>query len=381
MDDKQGNGLVSTLSGFVRRVLSLGPVFICAVVVPTTCAVVYFGLIASDIYVSESRFVIRGPNKAPSTGLASLLKGTDFAGLSGGENFAVRDYVTSRDALRALNDKGQIAEIYSRPQIDPLNRLSSWHGALTNEEVFRYFSKKVSVEEESGSAITTLRVRAYTAKDVHWINERLLQLSESLVNRLNDRSRKDLVRYAERDVAEAKLRARDAALALSAYRNRERIIDPERQASVSLQMVSKLQDELIALRTQLIQFESFAPQNPQVPVLKKRIASLTHEIEQQVSGVAGGQGSLANSAVQYQRLSLENQFADRMLTGALASLELAQNDARRQQVYVERIVEPSQPDEAVEPKRLKGIFSTFILGLVAWGVLTMLLAALKEHQD
>jgi capsular polysaccharide transport system permease protein len=342
---------------------------------------VYFGLIASDIYVSESRFVIRGPNKAPSTGLASLLKGTDFAGLSGGENFAVRDYVTSRDALRALNDKGQIAEIYSRPQIDPLNRLSSWHGALTNEEVFRYFSKKVSVEEESGSAITTLRVRAYTAKDVHWINERLLQLSESLVNRLNDRSRKDLVRYAERDVAEAKLRARDAALALSAYRNRERIIDPERQASVSLQMVSKLQDELIALRTQLIQFESFAPQNPQVPVLKKRIASLTHEIEQQVSGVAGGQGSLANSAVQYQRLSLENQFADRMLTGALASLELAQNDARRQQVYVERIVEPSQPDEAVEPKRLKGIFSTFILGLVAWGVLTMLLAALKEHQD
>lgn len=381
MEENQRSGGGRVLHDFFRRIRSLGFLFIGTVLVPTFCAVVYFGLIASDVYVSESRFIIRGPNKAPTSGLASLLKGTDFAGLSGGEIFAVRDYVSSRDALRALNGKGEIAAIYGRREIDPFNRLTSWAGPVRNEELYRYFAKKVKVEEDSGSAITTLRVRAYTARDAYWINERLLQLSEALVNRLNERSRMDLVRYAQRDVSEAKARAKDAALALSTYRNRQRIIDPERQATVSLQMVSKLQDELIALRTQLVQVESFAPRNPQVPVLRQRIASLTREIDEQMSGVAGGRSSLANSAVQYQRLQLESQFADRLLTGAMTSLEMAQNDARRQQVYVERIVEPSQPDEAGEPRRLRNVFSTFALGMIVWGILSMLLAALKEHQD
>jgi capsule polysaccharide export protein KpsE/RkpR len=39
------------------------------------------------------------------------------------------------------------------------------------------------------------------------------------------------------------------------------------------------------------------------------------------------------------------------------------------------------PDEPEEPRRLRGIFATFVLGLVAWGVLSMLLAGIREHQD
>jgi capsular polysaccharide transport system permease protein len=36
------------------------------VLVPTLLAAVYFGLIASDLYISESRFVIRQPEKKTS---------------------------------------------------------------------------------------------------------------------------------------------------------------------------------------------------------------------------------------------------------------------------------------------------------------------------
>ena len=61
------------------------------------------------------------------------------------------------------------------------------------------------------------------------------------------------------------------------------------------------------------------------------------------------------------------------------SLEEARNEARRKQAYVERIVQPSLPDEAQEPRRLRGIFATFVLGLIAWAILTMLLAGIREH--
>jgi capsular polysaccharide transport system permease protein len=39
------------------------------------------------------------------------------------------------------------------------------------------------------------------------------------------------------------------------------------------------------------------------------------------------------------------------------------------------------PDVAQEPRRLRSVAATFILGLVAWGILSMLLAGVREHQD
>ena len=69
------------------------------------------------------------------------------------------------------------------------------------------------------------------------------------------------------------------------------------------------------------------------------------------------------------------------LASALASLESARNEAQRQQVYLERIAQPSLPDVAQEPRRLRSIAATFILGLVAWGILSMLVAGVREHQD
>jgi capsular polysaccharide transport system permease protein len=83
--------------------------------------------------------------------------------------------------------------------------------------------------------------------------------------------------------------------------------------------------------------------------------------------------------VQYQKYFLEQQFADKQLTAALASLQEAQNEARRQQVYVERIAMPNKPDAPLEPRRLRGIFATLALGLVGWGIASMLLAGIKEH--
>ena len=222
-------------------------------------------------------------------------------------------------------------------------------------------------------------MRAFTAQDAQKFNRQLLERSEDLVNRLNNRGRSDLVQFATQEVVEAKLAAREAALTLAQFRNSRGIIDPEKQAALQLEMVSKLQDELIGARTQLQQLRVMAPENPQIPVLETRISSLTREIEEQLGLVAGNRRSLSATAAQYQRLQLEREFADRRLAAAMNSLEEARNEARRKQAYVERIVQPSLPDEAQEPRRLRGIFATLILGLVAWGVLTMLLAGVREH--
>jgi capsular polysaccharide transport system permease protein len=108
---------------------------------------------------------------------------------------------------------------------------------------------------------------------------------------------------------------------------------------------------------------------------------LQKEIDKQLGRVAGDRKSLAATAEQYQRLQLEAQFADRQLAAAMTSLQDAKNEARRKQAYVERIVAPNIPDKALEPRRLRGVLATFVLGLIAWGIMTMLLAGVREHKD
>jgi capsular polysaccharide transport system permease protein len=206
-------------------------------------------------------------------------------------------------------------------------------------------------------------------------------MAEATVNHLNHRGREDLILLATREVVDAKEKATAAAVALANYRDRAGIVDPEKQASVQMQMIAKLQDELIATKTQLSQLRTFTPQNPQVEVIRDRVAVLEREIDQQMGKVAGNRDSLAAAAVRYQHLLVESQFADKQLASTLASLEEARSEARRKHAYVERIVQPNLPDAPLEPQRLRAILSTIAVGMIVWGVATMLIAGIREHQD
>ena len=111
-----------------------------------------------------------------------------------------------------------------------------------------------------------------------------------------------------------------------------------------------------------------------------RIKGLESAINQQMQVVAGGSKSLSDAAVQYQRLQLDRDFADKQLASSLIALQSAREEAGRQRVYVERIPQPGLPDAAVEPRRLRGIFATLLLSLIAYGIVQMLLVGMREHQ-
>lgn len=364
-----------------RRLLRrANPLFFATVVIPTILATIYFGFLASDVYVSQSQFVVRSPDKPATSGLGVLLKTVGFSN-AGDEIFITQDFVKSRDALRSLNRNGEVEKSFGNPAVSMFDRFNplGWNGSF--EDLYEFYTGKVAVEHNTTSSITTLTVRAFNADDAKRMNEQLLELAEGLVNRLNNRGEVDLLGYAQREAREAEEEARRASQALAAFRNTQGIVDPERQATVQLQLVSKLQDEVIGARLQLQQLQALAPENPQIPLLRTRIAGLSRQIDAELGRAAGGNRSLSASAVRYQRLALDREYADKRLTAAMASLQEARNEARRKQAYVERIVQPSLPDEAQEPRRLRGIFATFVLGLVAFGILSMLLAGVREHRD
>lgn len=355
--------------------------FLITVLIPTASAIVYFGLMASDVYISQSQFIIRSSTQQNLTGLSGLLKGTGFS-RSDDDSYAVQDFITSRDAMTVLNRELKIKQAFEQGKIDLFSRFGAldWDDSLEN--FYRYYQKMVGVELATDSSIVTLSTRAYTADEAKAMNELLLELGEKLVNQMSDRARQDTIDVAMKEVALAEKKDQAASVALANYRNRNNVMDPERQSAIPLQQIGQLQEELISTRLQIAQMEKLAKNNPQLPSLRQREMLLQSEIENQTRSVAGqANQSLASKAANYQRLVLEKEFADKMLASAMTSLEQARIEAQHKQLYLERIAQPSLPDKAMEPHRVRNILATFLLGLILWGVLTIVIGGVREHYD
>ena len=97
--------------------------------------------------------------------------------------------------------------------------------------------------------------------------------------------------------------------------------------------------------------------------------------------MTGARGSLSARAPEFEQLALESSIADKELGATLAELDAARRDAERQQLYLERLVRPSLPDDSLLPKRFRSIFTVFVVGLILWGVLSLVLASIREHDE
>jgi capsular polysaccharide transport system permease protein len=372
----------SLLQFMERRHFRVNRLFLLSVVLPTLLAIIYYGLIASDVFISESHFVVRSSQRQSSIStLGAFLQGTGLS-RSLDDTHTVNDFMLSRDALSQLDEHLGLARSFSSSKVDRISRFGGLDWDTSFEALHKYYQKKVVINLDTSSTIATLKVRAFNPEIAYQINAMLLSMGEELVNKLNERARQDMIRFAAAEVAKAEAQAKAAGLALAGYRTGKAVFDPTLQSRLQLQQVAKLQDELITSRTQYAQILFVSPNNPQLQVLKKRNEALQAEIEAETAKVlASADGSFSKKAVEYERLVLEQTLADKQLTVVLASLEQARNEAQRKQLYLACIVQPHKPDVAVEPRRLHMVLATFALGMITWGVLSILIAGVREHYD
>ncbi len=347
---------------------------------PTLLAIVYYGLIASPIYVSHSSFVIKSPSTkaAPSLSLANIVQ---TAGLSAGQEQTkeVLQYVRSRDALKDLQKHTNVRTKYSDRGGDFLTRFPAPFIAPTFENFYKYYGSMVGADLDAESGLAVLEVRAFSPADAHEINARLLELSEALVNRLNQRAEGRAIAEAQQRVLQAEERVRNARVELAEFRNRQELIDPTRQAAGVLEVSNKLVAEQAALQAQLDLMQRVAPRNPSIPALRNRIAALGQGVATQTGRAVGTPTGIASKLSNYEKLNVEQEFATQTLTAANLALEQARTEAQKQQFYLERVVEPNKPDDAALPRPLKQILTVFAVALCLYFIGWMLVVGILEH--
>ncbi|WP_425069217.1 capsule biosynthesis protein [Reyranella sp.] len=351
------------------------------IVLPTCLTATYLYGFAANRFESEARFVLRMPGRSASAlAVPTAVQGQGMM-RSSDDGYVVQDFLQSRDAMAWLEEHADLQAAVRRAPWDPLWRFPAVLGRDTQEALFKYFRRIVSITFDTTTGVSTLAVQAFEPDDAQRLVNGLLAAAEGLVNRMNERARRDAIGIAQSEVDRQKRRAEDAQAALKAFRERERLIDPTHATLTVLETIAKLSQEAAQVGVQLGELTRASPDAPQISGLRLRRAALEEQIDIERRRLAGDALAVAPRIAEYERLSLEREFAERTLISAMTMLESARVEALRQQVYLERVATPSKPDYHAYPWRLLWCLVAAVGGTMAWLIWRVIKADALRHTE
>ena len=354
--------------------------FLWVVVVPTLLAAIYYGLIASDIYVSEARFSVRTSEQGGISGgvLSSVFTGT--AGESSSEDAAiVAEYILSQDMLTELDKRLDLRKHFSSHNVDFLSRLDN---DASQEDFLEYYRDRVQVNVDTSTNIITIDVQSFEPALSQMMANNIIELSEDLVNRLSERIVEDTLSFARGEVNNAEDRVRKASDAVTAFRNKTLSMDPKEETRGALNIIAGLENKLAEARAELLDTKSFMRQDsPQVRIIQSKVDALKKQIYEARQSLASKDSTRNYTQLidQYQPLALEEELAKQRYASTLNSLEAARAEAQRKQRYLLSFIQPQIPDEALLPERFKSTVIFFLALCLIYAIGGLVWAAIKDH--
>ncbi len=344
---------------------------------PTLVAGVYYFALASDLYLSEVKFVVRGPAKTATSAISAMLSSSSSVSE---DTFAVHEYLMSRDAVQRLDREDGLRSLLSRPEGDLITRFPGftfWRKDF--EALYKAYSRFVTVQVDASTGVSTLQVKAYRPEDAQRIAQSLLTFSEQLINTLNQRSRHDALAIFQREVDATEQDIAKIQSQLTTYRIQQKMLDPKTAAAPLIELLAQMNAQLANSKGQLAEIIKNSPNSPHIPLIRTRIASLEKLIADERAKVTGDSNSVATSLAEYERLDVQRILSEKILASALASLESARLEAQRQQLYLETIAQPNLADYPLYPKRIATFATVVVSCLLTYGIAWLLIASVREH--
>ena len=348
--------------------------FVVCFVLPTLVGALYYGLIASDRYVTEVKFAIR-----PSVGTADKAA-PDAVGTSAGvvsstiaqDTLITQEYILSRPMLEQIEAQLPIREWFGRDSVDYASRLNP---EKPIEKALRYWKRRVSIDVESASGIMGLTVEAFDPDESLAITQAILKDAEQMLGNLSLRAREDALDQSARELKLAEDRVAKLEIAQTDLRNREGLLDAEKSNETNLKLVSELRGSRINLAVQLsIGQRDLGPESRRIIDIKQQIRDLDDNIariQRQATGQDPNQKrQLASALTRFEALEHERKSAVKYADEVRKANDRARILVARQPQFFSMITAPIKADSATEPRR------TLMASLVSAGAAIMFAATM-----
>ncbi|MEJ2020840.1 MAG: sugar transporter [Maritimibacter sp.] len=359
--------------------------FLLIVLLPLAGIGLYLSLNAQDQFASETGFTVRSEDAATSssalTGLGKFIGG----GADSGEADMLFGYLRSQDIVEAIDQELDLRQHYTRDHdTDPFFALAE---NSSIETLTDYWQRIVRVSYDQSTGLITLRVLAFSPDMAQRIAEQIIEQSQILVNDLNAKARQDSLHYAETDLAAALERVKSTREALVTFRTRTQIVDPQSDLQGRMGVLNGLQAQLAqALIDYDLIAQETAANDVRVVQARRRITVIQDRIAEERQKFSENTASAPDNAsypallAEYERLTVDREYAEEAYRSALAALDLARANAARQSRYLAVYIHPTYPQTAEYPQRwmIFGIAALFLF--MAWSALTLIYYAIRDRK-
>ena len=341
-----------------------------------TAAALYFFVLQAPIYTSDVQIGVRGRQALTTNPLFAALGGIQ-SGVP--ESTALAAFIESDGMLNSLEGTQHLRGQYSRFRVDFINHLPA---NASRRRFLRFFKSMVDVDLDSASNIIGLHVRGFDPQEARNAARAIVNNSVGFVGNLSAQMRLESTRAAQQDVTDAQRDAQKAHAALSAFQARSNRLDPGAFGMATNTSYFQLQNAIGLLRAQLASLRTYTTQRaPQVLQMQAQIASLEaqqRELQQRMTGQQG-KATVVSQLGTFQRLTLDQQYADQRLTVAQAALDQARSVAQQRQLFIVPIIGPTLPDEPT-PRRWWGFFTVLAIATTLYVIGRLTLASIRDHQ-
>lgn len=357
--------------------------FVFLVMAPSAISYWYLYTRAADRYVSTVSFSVRTEEIGSAI---ELLGGVSaLSGSSTSDTDILYDFIQSQDLVRLAQEQLDLRAVWAKgdPDVDPI---FSYHPPGTIEDLVSYWRRMVGVFA-SGNGLLEVQVQAFSAQEAQKIATLVYDESSALVNRLSAVAREDATGYAREELDRSVERLKVAREELTRFRNRTQIVDPSASVQSQMGLLSSLQLQLAEALINLdIVREQAGPDDPRVTQAVRKVAVIENRIalERDKLGIgteaSDGASAFADLVGEYERLSVDQRFAEESYTASLAAYDVAVAEARRQSRYLTAHVRPTLAEASVEPERvtLWGLVTLF--AFLSWTILSLAAYALRDRR-
>jgi capsular polysaccharide transport system permease protein len=225
-----------------------------------------------------------------------------------------------------------------------------------------------------------LKVRSFRPEDSFLIVRELTQLGENRVNMLNKRNYANAVAMSRQRVQEAETNLAQVQGRITQFRRTEQDFNPQVTGTSRTGMVSELQGQLAVARAQESGMAAvLSPNSPQLQAVRQRVAALSRQVASETSKLSTGPGNVAAGMGAYEGIKMRQEMAGKQVEIASSALLRAQDEARRQQLFVVPVVDANMPVRALYPQRAKIVGTAFLALLLIYGISWLIAAGVREH--
>ena len=362
--------------------------FVLVVLAPIAVSGSYLYLRAANQYASTVGFTVRSEDISSSAadilgGIGAGLTGSG-GGSAGSDANILFEFMQSPDLVRRVDDQLDLRAMYSVH--DDRDPLFSFTPDGTIEDLTDYWSRMVKVSYDTTSRLMEVRTLAFTPQEARAIAETVFAESSTMINALSDIARADATRYASEDLTVALDRLKSAREALTQFRLANEIVDVEADIQSQMGLLASLQGQQTEALIELdLLSDSARAGDPRLDQAQRRLAVIEARIadERRKFG-AGGTGpngtSYANTVAEFERLSIEREFAERAYASALSAFDTAKAEATRQSRYLAAYITPTLAEQAEYPQRFRLLAMVGLFAFLIWVIGSLVFYALRERR-